>query len=321
MQLLRKFFKRKSVSKGIVAISFINKDMTIAISNFIENQQLLLIHCEFIEAISPESLNSQFSELVARFGLAEYECHLVLTGEHYRRVNVEAPAVAEHEIIEALRWKVNELIDFPIEKAVIDYYKVPMPMRANSSNMLEVIASPIDVLKGYVKQCTDLGLEPSIIDIQETTLRNLAVHTPENEHGIAMLYLTAFSAMLLIQKSGTLYVSRKIDVGYQQLGLEDAFSNDCPTVNVHRKLALEIQRSLDYVESYYKIAAISVLGIIPLAEHSQNLLDSLDQNLGVAARMFDITQMIACDIALNARTQSFCAPVLGATLRYVIEKA
>lgn len=321
MQLLTQLFRKKIASKGIVSISFLQNGIAIALSKFLGNNELTLIHCEFIDAGKPEDQQDILCKLADRHNLAEYDCHLVLTSDNYRRINIEAPAVAENEIIEATRWKINELIDFPVDKAVIDYYHAPMAVRANSSKMLEVIASPIDIVSEQIEKCTKAGLQLKVIDIQETTLRNLAVHTPENERGIALLYLLEHSATLLIQKEATIYVSRKFEIGYKKLGLDEPYSSDCLTANAHNNLALEIQRSLDYVESYYGIPPISALAVIPLAENTHNLLDSLNSNLGIAARMIDLSTLIDCDILVNGRTQSLCAPVIGATLRYVIEAA
>jgi MSHA biogenesis protein MshI len=80
-------------------------------------------------------------------------------------------------------------------------------------------------------------------------------------------------------------------------------------------LALEIQRSLDYVESYYGIPPISGLAIIPLAKYTQNLLDILNKNHGITARIMDLSAIVDSDILLDDVTQSYCSPVIGATLR------
>ncbi|MDP1665853.1 MAG: pilus assembly protein PilM [Methylobacter sp.] len=321
MQLLKKLFGKKNVCKGIVGVSFLQNGIAVAISKFTENNKLILIHCEFIDAGKPAYQQDMLNELATQHNLAEYDCHLVLTSDNYRRVNVETPIVAENEIIEAIRWKINELIDFPVDKAVIDYYQTPTPVRANSSKMLEVIASPIDVITEQVERCTKAGLQLKVIDIQETTLRNLAVQLPENERGIALLYLLEFSGTLLIQKEAIIYVSRKFEIGYKKLELDDPFSSESSAANAHNNLALEIQRSLDYVESYYGISPISALAVIPLAENTHNLLDSLSRNLGIAARIIDLSTIIDCDILVDTQTQLLCAPVIGATLRYVIEAA
>lgn len=321
MQLIRKFFKKQSALKGIVGISFLHNGIAVAVSDFTEGNKLALIHCEFIEAGKPDDQLDTLTQLAIQFNLAEYDCHLVLTSDNYRRVNVEAPAVAENEIIDAIRWKIDELIDFPADKAVIDYYPTPTPVRANSSKMLEVVASPIDVIREQLEKCAQAGLRLKVIDIQETVLRNLAALTPENQRGTALLYLLEFSGTLLIQKEATIYVSRKFEIGYKKLGLDDQFSSDSQTANAHNNLALEIQRSLDYVESYYGLPPISSLAVISLPENTHNLLDSLSSNLGISAHMIDISTLIDCDILVSAQTQSLCAPAIGATLRYAIESS
>lgn len=321
MQLLKKLFRKKAVCKGIIGISFLRNGIAVVVSKFSEHTQLTIIHCEFLDDEKPDDQQNRLSELAVQHNLAEYDCHLVLTGDNYRRVNIEAPSVAEDEIIEAIRWKISDLIDFPVDQAVIDYYPAPMAVRANSGKMLEVIVSPLDIIKAQVEKCTKAGLQLKVIDIQETTLRNLAVQLPENERGIALLYLLELSGTLLIQKEATIYVFRKFEIGYKKMDLDEPYSSDSPSANVHNNLALEIQRSLNYVESYYGIPPISTLAVIPLAENTHNLLDSLSRNLGIAAHMIDLSILIDCDILVDGRTQSLCAPAIGATLRYVTEAA
>jgi MSHA biogenesis protein MshI len=245
---------------------------------------------------------------------------LVLSTENYRRVNIEAPAVAENEMNEAIRWKISDLIDFPIEKATIDYYSVPASRRANSGKMLEVIASQSELIKEISDKSKQVGLQIKVIDILETVLRNLAVLLPENKRGVAVLYLQESSGTILIQKEGVIYLSRNFDIGYKDLGL--AFpntNNDSQYATEQNNLALEIQRSLDYVESYYGIPPISGLAVIPLAQNTQDLLNILNSNLGITARIMDLSAIVDCDILLDDTTQSRCSPVIGATLRYVVE--
>ncbi len=321
MQLLKKFFRKKAVCKGIVGISFLHNGIAVAVSRFSEQTPLTLIHCEFLYVAKPEDQCNSLSELAVRHHLADYDCHLVLTGDNYRRVNIEAPAVAENEILEAVRWKIGDLIDFPVEQAVLDYYPAPQGVRANSGKMLEVIASPIDIIKAQAEKCSKAGLQLKVIDIQETTLRNLAVQLPENERGVALLYLQELSGTLLIQKETTIYVFRKFEIGYKKLELDSPYSSDSLSANAHDNLALEIQRSLNYVESYYGVPPISTLAVIPLAENTHNLLDSLSRNLGIAAHRIDLTLLIDCDILVDGGTQSLCAPAIGATLRYAVEAA
>jgi MSHA biogenesis protein MshI len=128
--------------------------------------------------------------------------------------------------------------------------------------------------------------------------------------------------MIIIQKAGIIYLSRKLDMGFQQLELADNANTLEPQTTVHlNNLALEIQRSLDYVESYYGLPPISGVAIVPMEKNTQGLLDFLNSNQGLTARIMDISATMDLDILLDDETQSRCSPVIGATLRYVVEAA
>jgi len=320
VQLLQKLFGKKSEDKGIVGISLLPNGIALAVAKKADNNKLRLSHCEFIPILKITEQSVVLHDLVARFKLDEYNCHWVLTTDNYRRVNIESPVVADHEMREAIRWKVADLIDFATEKAAIDYYSVPLSMRANSNKMLEVVASPNTLIKELADQATAAGLQLKVIDIQETVLRNLAVLLPENKRGVAVLYLQESSGTILIQKEGTIYLSRNFDIGYRDLGLALQNSgNDSQSSIEQNNLALEIQRSLDYVESYYGIPPISGLAVIPLAKNTQELLNILNSDHGITARIMDLSAIVDCDILLDDATQSRCSPVIGATLRYAVE--
>jgi MSHA biogenesis protein MshI len=88
-----------------------------------------------------------------------------------------------------------------------------------------------------------------VIDIPELSLRNLAARLPEAAAGLILLWLARSCAQLLVIKGDTLYVAR---------GLR--YAGEGPDVEA---IALELQRSLDYFESYYEQAPIAHLLVAP----------------------------------------------------------
>lgn len=314
MKLLQKILGTKPICQGIVGVSFLEHGIAIAIAKYQNGDNLVLSHCEFINNPDKSSQNT-LNELAASYNLSAYDCHLVLTANDYRRINMEAPNVTETEIAEALRWKIADLIEFPATKAIIDFYPVPASKRPNTPRTIEVIASSSDFLKSQIDKCTQAHLQLTVIDIQETSLRNLAVLLPENERGVAVLYLQESFGAILIQKEATIYLYRKFEIGYKNLNLDKLSSNLDQALQLQNNLALEIQRSMDYVESYYGIPPISSLVVVPLAEHTQELLTILRDEQGITARIMDLSAILNTDILLNDQTQSYCCPVIGATLR------
>lgn len=319
MQLLPNFFRKKSSSHGIISISFLSQGMAIALSEKIGKSKMKLIHCEFIH--NEQDPKKALNKLVAKYDLKAWDCHLILTADKYQHINIEKPSVAEEEMLEAIRWKIGDFIDFPADTAALDSFPSPQQSRNDESQMLEVIASSGDIIDTQIERCKQAGLQLKVIDIEETVLRNLAFFLPHNTEGVALLYLLEFSGSILIQKAGMIYLSRKIDIGYQQLDLDAQLTEDSPAALAQYKLALEIQRSLDYVESYYNISPISNVAVIPWAENTQILINNLNGDYGLIAYRLEINKIITTELSLDYTTQLLCAPTIGGTLRYVLDAA
>ena len=318
MLRLQKLWGKKSQAKGIVGISYRPDGIAIAISDFVDNKTPRLKHCDFIPALDISDHPRILGDLVTRHHLNDYDCHLVLTANNYSRINIETPAVAENEIAKAIHWKIIDLFDFPIDDAVVDYYSLPISIQASGNKMLEVFACPKVFIEKLADKSSRAGLQVKVIEIQETALRNLAQLLPENESGVALFILDEFSGTLLIQKEGAIYLSRNFHIGYLDLELDSQNSSAYGQSKVEQgNLGLEIQRSLDYVESYYGITPVSGLAVVPLARNTQALLTLLNNNLGITAKAIDISALVSSDISLNDVTQSKCSGVIGTTLRHV----
>ena len=313
MQLLKKLFGHKTLSRGIVGISLLPEGIAIALAEYGEANSVKLKHCEFI----PTSEQDQtLKSLVNEHKLTEFDCHLLLTSEHYRIVNIEAPVVPDNEMKEAIRWKLNDLIDFPADQAEIDFFGLPPSKNVSAAKMLSAVASDDAVLRTLIEPFLASELDINVINIQEMALRNLAVLLPENDRGIALLHLQKHSGMIVIQKDGIIYLSRKLNTGFEQLELssDEGESDSSPSSHLYN-LGLEIQRSLDYVESFYGLPPISGIAVIPMDRNTHELLNFLNSNQGLTARIMDISTILELDFLLNDSTQSQCAPVIGATLR------
>jgi len=316
VHLFNKLLGKKKTSKGIVALSFTSEGIALAISEYTVEQKTKLTHCDFFHT---NNKLSDLKELTEKYHLIEYDCHLVLSSEDYRLISIDKPVVEDNELNEAILWKISDLLEYPVDDAVTDYYALPVSERANSTPMLEVIASPKQTIQALVDLCLHCNLQLQIIDIQETTLRNLATLLPENEQGIAVLYLQKNSGQVTIERQSSIYLNRKLAIGFDRLGFSDSFLSDEQISMEQNGLALEIQRSFDYIESYYGIPPITGLAVIPLPQDTQSLLNILNNNHGITARIMDLSAIIDSDILLDDSTQSLCASVIGATLRNSLE--
>lgn len=318
MRLLQKLLKKPAASPGIVAISFLSNGFAVAVTRYAEHNHPRLLHCEFVPA-TPQQLQPQLESLVNTHRLEDYDCHILLASDQYRSISIEAPAVVGDELKQAVRWRIADTLDYPVEQAAIDFYPLPLSNRANSTPMLDVFACANQVVSTLTQQCRQAGLNVKVIDIQETALRNLATLLRENEQGIALLHLQKDSGRVIIQKQGSLYLARKIGCGYQQLTDNSALGDPNQLDQEQDSLALDIQRSFDYVENYFDIPPITSLAVVLMPINTHNVINFLSTNHGITARAMDLSAIVECDSLLNDTTQNICAPVIGASLRRALE--
>jgi len=144
-----------------------------------------------------------------------------------------------------------------------------------------------------------------------------------------MLNLQANYSLLTITHEGELYLSRVIDVGYEDLetipspqagpnglSLAEPSSDQDNSIS---KIVLEIQRSLDYYESHYGKPSISNLILAPLENELSSLMSALKDDLGVTVRSLDITEILETDTELTTELQAKCFNAIGAALRQAVE--
>jgi MSHA biogenesis protein MshI len=318
VQLLQKFLKKPSIAPGIVAVSFFSNGFTIAVTHYAEQAHPRLLHCEFVFA-TPQQVHAQLEILVKQYELDKYDCHILLTHEQYRLMGIDAPAVINEEMKQAVQWRIADFLEYPANEAVIDYYPLPKSNRANSPKLLEVVSCPQQMVLALTQQCQQAGLNVKVIDIQETALRNLATLLRENEQGIALLNLQKDQGCIVIQKKGELFLSRKISSGYSRLDDEGVYGSG-ELLNLELdSLALEVQRSFDYVENYFDIPPITSLATVLMPINTPKIIDFLNRHHGITTRALDLSAIIEGDIALDDITQNLCASVIGASLRRSLE--
>ena len=230
----------------------------------------------------------------------------VIASDAYQLVQVEAPDVPATELRAAVRWKLRDLINFPVEDAVVDVFDTPPSPRQGREKMLYAVAARSQAVTDMVNLVKPRARGFDVIDIPELCLRNLSALLPQNERGVALLTLDHGVAQLLLTRQGTLYLSRRIELQRRGYG-EGQF--DTAT------LALEIQRSMDYYESHFDLPAITSLVIASSDASSQTLATQLKSETSLNIGFFEPQHYfeIADGTAIDTSWHGLIA--LGAALR------
>lgn len=284
-----------------------------------KGQRPLLALCEFTPCAESERLKT-LVEGVKRHQLEGTPCVAVMEPGSYSLLQVEAPDVEPAELKAAMRWRIKDLIDFHIDDAVIDVFDIPGQTQRGRVRMMYVVAARTSLIQQRVDLLSAAGVALSAIDITELVLRNVAALLPEDVAGVALLHLRPDGGLITLTRQSTLYLARALDVAADLSGPQ----TEAPGAVAPRLLdtiALEIQRSFDYYESYFSQPPLSglVISAQPPAAAS-DLIPQMGGHLGVSVRALNLNAALECRAPLSEHLQALCLPAIGAALR-VEEKA
>lgn len=237
----------------------------------------------------------------------------VLGNATYQLQLVETPNVPEEELRQALRWRVKELVDYPVDEALIDLFEVPSHANPGSKSIAYAVVCHEPGVQEQVVLPRSLGIHTmDVIDIPELCLRNIAARLPGDQHGTALLHFTNECGYLTITRKGVLHLIRRIETGRNVLAenADDEFFISERAAGI----SLEVQRSLDYYESHYDCSPISELILGP-GEGLDALPKGLNENLGLAVKRLDLDDMFDIEGELTEKQRGECLLAIGAAIR------
>lgn len=265
--------------------------------------------CESFQIEKGES--DALARLGQSHGLKRHRCATLLGESEYRLVQLEAPAVPAEERIQALRWRLKDVVDFPVEGAAIAAADIPTE-GSRQANVFAVI-SPSTVIGERMAVYRSAKLPLEAIDIPEMAVRNVAILFEDENRGLAFLALNSGESLLTITYGGELYLSRRIEVSSQAL----AESDEERRQQMLERLALELQRTLDNFDRQYGFISVSRLLVCSEFDCAAAVA-GLAQNLYLPVQVADLAQVVEFSGVPELRSverQAQCLLAIGAALR------
>lgn len=264
-----------------------------------------IVRSEFVAAGDQPSQVEALRHWVREHHLQKSACVCLLASDDCDVYQVEKPGVEESELIQAVTWKIKDLINYDVAHAVVDSYPMPISSK-NNKQQLSVVSARENVISQYVETIKSCALKLVALDIHELVPTNLPAVRLNGQQTLAILSLKRNNALLSIYHDGDLYVSREFKIGLAQLNLVTSEDQ-----SIFDSLLLEIQRSLDYFESYYGMGGVTHLQIFPRVAISEKMAMYL-QNLTSFDIDFVATGDANSDIALDQHCfHAYCAALRG----------
>lgn len=237
----------------------------------------------FLETCSyePNLLKFALENIVKKHALKGMTCSWVLHSSHYQLFLLDAPSVSEAEIPLALRWQIKELIDYPSENALIQYF--PMPSTLAAKKKIYVAIAKTMELQAVSNIINDVGFDLKYIDITELALRNINALYNDDLCYLGLLAFHHDFVELIITHEKNFILSRRLALPT----VTDAGSLSPEWLS---NLIAEIQHSFVYAQSQHRkelAKKLLVLTTVP------NLAIELNQLLNIP------TEQLAIDKKIN----------------------
>ncbi len=297
---------------GTVAVCYRNGRIDVARIVRADDARPVLDLCasEQIEGSETDTLG----RLRRKHGLERAECVTLISEGDYQLQVMDAPEVPDEELRDAVRWRLNDVLDYPADAATVDLFSVPgdpnSPTRIRS---VYAVAARNELIAERMESFSGARLSLKVIDIPEMAQRNMAAMYETPGRALALLSLSAERGLLTFTAAGELYLARGIDIGLMQL---DHAEGDLRKQLCDR-LVLEVQRSLDHFDRQFSFLTLSRLVLAPLPEGT-GLEAYLAENLYVPveeARLEDAIDISRIPELTTRAIQAERFMAIGAALR------
>jgi MSHA biogenesis protein MshI len=213
----------------------------------------------------------------------------LLDAGEYQFAAVDAPDVPEAELKSAMKWRLKDIVGFPVEEAVFDLLAIPGPDGAafRTRSMFAVVARA-ETLRRKVAKFDDAHFPLSVIDVPETAQRNVAALYEDEGRGIVWLYCDEIGGLITISFNGELYHTRRLrrknenvllarnaeperrgsatvsePIEFSSAGTADADSNGGSREEVFNRILLELQRTVDNFERQFSFIPLTKIMVGP----------------------------------------------------------
>ena len=242
-------------------------------------------------------------------------CTTLLWHGQYQLLQVDAPEnsadLPRTELRDSMRWRIKEMVDFPVDQAGIDVMQIPA--QGSRSSQMWVVASSHAVLQPRIHLFQDAKINLEAIDVPELAQRNLSALLEEPGRGLALVAFDTHEkggGRLTISYQGELYMTRHLDVSGPDLSGPNAES-------LQERVLLDIQRSLDSFDRSYSSIPLTRLLVGPLPG-GEAFVTYLGNNLSLpvaSVNLADVMDFEATPRLAETAAQADAWLVLGAALR------
>lgn len=298
-----KLIRTKSRKYETLGVEFTPEGVAFALIERIAGQLPRLVTAEFIpDAAAPVVA---LRERLTKLGGRSRPCHLVMPGTGYQLLLGDAPDVPAEELSEALRWRVKDLVSFPVVDAIVQAFLLPESCTRGGTRLAYAAVAKRAAVAEQVALAHAASLALQAIDIPELALGQLAAACMDTSRSVGLVHLIAGGGTLLLIRDGELYLARNFKLDFNG-GLLDDLPADA--------LVLELQRSLDYFERQMRQVPPSHIYLCGENITEDKVTPALKSGLAARVELLPLDQGLSIADEIEQHTLPLCLRAIGAAL-------
>ncbi|MFT7685413.1 MAG: MSHA biogenesis protein MshI [Candidatus Azotimanducaceae bacterium] len=311
IQLIKQLMRllRREDQSGMLGIEIGPYGIAVAVVGQTSDDNLDHCMCHFIEGNDLEKNGEKLKEYLDDVGCGGKAAHIVLHPDIYDIYFVDRPEVEDSELKEAIRWKIKDLVDIPLDELVVDAFALPDDAYGGSQKKAYAVTIERAQMDSIVSMLDTSGVDIRYVSISELAIENLLKLRRENDDGSsAVLRLRTAGGTLSLSDGGYLYLTRALESGISMIELGDG--------EVRQEgldsLLLEIQRSLDFYDSQLGKGRVRRFLMAPTRIDHSKVDDFLESNLGIKVVSLNINELFEVDEEIPDELQAHCFAAIGA---------
>ncbi|MBT6456694.1 MAG: hypothetical protein HOK37_14270 [Gammaproteobacteria bacterium] len=250
------FFTSKN-KRSQVGVDFMPTGVAAVEVGIAKKDRGLVKRSDFLPSVGSSEQVKVLQQWVTENKLLNANCTSLIAKHDVQLFQLEKPAVADEQLLQAVSWKINDLINYDVETAVVDVFQLPPSPKSPVNYINAVVANEVTV-GGYVESIKQTGLSLQVIDVHDLVTKNYCRVCGIEDSTVAVLQFSDNEGLVTIYHHQDLYVARDFKIGLMDI---DAALNEDEAI--YDSLLLELQRSMDYFESTYGLGMVQKMVIFP----------------------------------------------------------
>jgi MSHA biogenesis protein MshI len=282
--------------------------LAIALIDQTKDENLDHCMCRYIEGNDLDENGELLKAYLDDAGYTGTEAHIVLHPDIYKIYFVDRPEVEESELRDAIRWKIKDLVDIPLDELVVDAFALPGDVYGGVQKKAYAVTIGRGRMDKIVSMLETSGVNIKDISISELAVENLIKRSYEDDGASAVLRMRAAGGTLNLSDGGFLYLTRSLECGISMIEMGDG--------EVRQEgldsLLLEIQRSLDFYDSQLGKGRVRRFLMAPTRVDHSKIGRYLESNLGLNVVSLNVNDLFEVDEDIPGEIQAYCFAAIGA---------